>query len=158
LRAGDFFCAEKERQMEAITYRNEDAIHEVVESFEGCVYAPEEFIHARHLTVAAWYLCTLPEDLALSRMRESLLRFTAHHGKQGYHETITRFWMQLLAEHLRRQETEQSDLQRINDVVARYPKATLFDYYSRDRVMSDTAKRVWVEPDLRTICEDTMRI
>ena len=134
--------------MEAVTYRNEDSIREVVEKFEACVYAPEEFIHARHLTVAAWYLCTLAEDAAVSRMRGSLLRFTAHHGKQAYHETITRFWMQLIAEHLRRQEAEQSDVQRINEVVARYPKETLFDYYSRDRVMSDNAKREWVEPDL----------
>lgn len=136
--------------MEAV-YRNEAAIREVVDKFEACVYAPEEFVHACHLTVAAWYLFTLPEDLALSRMRESLLRFTAHHGKQAYHETITRFWMQLIAEHLRRQEPELSDVQRINDVVARYPKETLFDYYSRDRVMSDNAKRDWIEPDLREI-------
>jgi len=137
--------------MEAVTYLNEDAIREVVDRFETCVYAPEEFIHARHLTVAAWYLCTLAEDVALRRMRESLLRFTAHHNKQAYHETITRFWMLLIAEYLRRQEPELSDVQRINDVVVRYPKETLFDYYSRDRVMSDNARRDWIEPDLREI-------
>src|ERR1700747_420310 len=103
-----FFCP-KRSLMEAVTYCNEDAIREVVEKFETCIYAPEEFIHARHLTVAAWYLCRLPEDVALHRMRQSLLRFTAHHGKQGYHETITRFWMLLIAEHLRRQDPELSD-------------------------------------------------
>lgn len=142
--------------MEAVTYCNEDAIREVVEKFETCIYAPEEFIHARHLTVAAWYLCTLPEDVALHRMRESLLRFTARHGKQGYHETITRFWMLLIAEHLRRQEPELSDVQRINEVVARYPKETLFDYYSRDRVMSESARRAWMEPDLRPIARESL--
>jgi hypothetical protein len=139
--------------MEAVTYCNDDAIREVVEKFETCVYAPEEFIHARHLTVAAWYLCTLPEDAALSRMRESLLRFTAHHKKQAYHETITRFWMLLIADHLHRQSGELSDVQRVNDVVTRYPKETLFDYYSRDRVISETAKHEWIEPDLRQITE-----
>jgi hypothetical protein len=142
--------------MEAVTYRNEDAIREVVEKFETCVYAPEEFIHSRHMTVAAWYLCKLPEDEALNRMRECLLRFTAHHGKQGYHETITRFWMLLIAEHLRRHGPELSDVQRINDVVARYPKETLFDYYSRDRVMSESARREWVEPDLRSIARESL--
>lgn len=140
--------------MEAVKYRNEDAVREVVEKFERCVYAPEEFIHARHLTVAAWYLCTLAEDVALNRMRESLLRFTAHHGKQGYHETITRFWMRLIAEYLRRQSGDLADVQRINNVVARYPKETIFHYYTRDRVMSEAAKRGWIEPDLRAICED----
>jgi hypothetical protein len=143
--------------MPEFVYENEDAIRTVVEKFETCVYAPEEFIHVRHLTVAAWYLCTLAEDIALNRMRESLLRFTAYHGKQGYHETITRFWMELIAEHLRRQTGEFSDVQRINDIVVRYPKETLFNYYTRDRVMSETAKRGWIEPDLRTICADAAR-
>ena len=142
--------------MEAVTYCNEDAIREVVEKFETCIYAPEEFIHARHLTVAAWYLCTLPEDVALHRMRESLLRFTAHHGKQAYHETITRFWMQLISEHLRRQGPELSVVQRTNEVVARYPKETLFNYYSRDRVMSESARREWMEPDLRPIARESL--
>ena len=80
--------------MDAVTYRNADAVREVVEKFERCEYAPQEFTHARHLTVACWYLCTLPEKEALDRMREGLLRFTTHHGKRGYHETITRFWIE----------------------------------------------------------------
>ena len=35
---------------------NEDAIREVVQKFEACHYAPEEFTHTHHLTVACWYL------------------------------------------------------------------------------------------------------
>ena len=139
--------------METGIYRDESAIREVVEKFEHCVYTPEEFTHPRHLTVACWYLCTLPEDTALIRMRESLLRFTAHHGKQGYHETITRFWTILLAEHLRHKSPTMSIVRRINEIVPCYPKETVFDYYTRDRVMADSARREWVEPDLRVISE-----
>ena len=140
--------------METGIYRDDRTIRAVVENFERCLYAPEEFTHPRHLTVATWYLCTLSEGAALTRMRESLLRFTAHHGKQGYNETITRFWMLLITEHLGRQREGLSHVERVNDVVARYPKETLFDYYTRDRVMSESARREWLEPDLRTICED----
>jgi hypothetical protein len=136
--------------MAQAVYLNEDAIREVIQKFERCEYAPHEFTHARHLTVGCWYLCTMPADEALNRMRTYLLKFTAHHGKHGYHETITRFWIKLLDGALRQHE-DDCLLRRVNTVVALYPKETLFDYYTRDCVMSDAAKRVWVEPDLREI-------
>lgn len=134
-------------------YLTENAIREVIRKFEHCEYAPAEFTHARHLTVGCWYLCTLPADEALNRMRERLQDFSAHHGKQGYHETITRFWIRLLDGALRQQAEDGTVLNRINAVVALYPKEVLFDYYTRDRVMSDTAKRQWIEPDLRAMDE-----
>ena len=77
-------------------YRDISEIETVVHNFEACAYSTAEFTHARHLAVAAWYLHTLSPDAALDRVRQSLLRFTAHHGVKGYHETITRFWMILV--------------------------------------------------------------
>ena len=139
--------------MADVAYLNEDAIKEVIRKFEDCAYAPAEFTHARHLTVGCWYLCTMPANEALNRMRTHLQNFSAHHGKHGYHETITRFWIKLLDEALRQQHEEAPVLSRINAVVALYPKEVLFDYYTRDRVMSDRAKREWVEPDLREMGE-----
>lgn len=137
--------------MAEVVYLNEDAVREVIRKFEQCEYEPAEFTHARHLTVACWYLCTLSADEALNRMRTHLQNFSAHHGKQGYHETITRFWIEFLDGALRRQCEDNSVLDRVNAVATRYPKDTLFDHYTRERVMSDTAKREWVEPDLREI-------
>ena len=72
----------------------------MVETFERCDFALAEFTHARHLTVACWYLCAFSREAALEHMRRGLQNFIAHHGKQGYHETITRFWMELLANYL----------------------------------------------------------
>ena len=134
-----------------VAYPNEDAIKEVIRKFESCEYAPAEFTHARHLTVGCWYLCTLSADEALDRMRTHLQNFSAHHGKQGYHETITRFWIKLLDAAIQHQHEDLPILGRINAVVGLYPKEVLFDYYTRERVMSDQAKREWVEPDLREI-------
>ena len=137
--------------MADVAYLTEDAIQEVVQKFERREYAPAEFTHSRHLTVGCWYLSTMSADEALSRMRTHLQNFSAHHGKHGYHETITRFWINLLDGALRRQREDVPVLSRVNAVVALYPKEVLFDYYTRDRVMSDTAKREWVAPDLREI-------
>src|ERR1700758_3208143 len=37
-------------------------IEDVVRRFETCSYTPEEFVHARHLTVAAWCFATMESD------------------------------------------------------------------------------------------------
>jgi hypothetical protein len=152
LRAGDFFAPKGVRVMAKTTYQAENEIREVVEKFERCQYAVEEFTHARHLTVACWYLCTMSHEKALGRMRVSLTRFIAHHGMRGYHETITRFWMELLGDFLRQQAPAASLRNKTNDALECYAnKDVLFSYYTRDRVMSEVAKREWMEPDLRTV-------
>jgi hypothetical protein len=135
--------------MENLRYENEREIVEVVERFEQCEFALEEFTHARHLTVACWYLCTLPAEEALQRMRDGLQRFLAHREKQGYHETITRFWMELLENYLC--HCPATDLtSKVNSAIERFAKKdVLFSYYTRDRIMSDAARAAWVDPDLR---------
>jgi hypothetical protein len=136
-------------------YDGESTIQEVVEKFERCEYAAEQFTHARHLTVACWYLGTSSPEEALARMRASLRRFTAHHGKEGYHETITRFWMELLANYLRQFPACTPLTKKTNAALERYgAKDVLFSYYTRERVMSQTAKREWAEPDLRAIADE----
>ena len=136
------------------TYATDREIEEVVGKFEGCQFALEEFTHARHLTVACWYLCTMSPEAALSRMRDGLLRFIGHHGKQGYHETITRFWMELLRSSLLQASPKAQLMDKVNNTLKRFTnKDVLFMYYSRERVMSEAAKADWVEPDLRRIAQ-----
>ncbi len=138
--------------MREVAYRDESAIRTVVERFESCAYALDEFTHARHLTVACWCLCTMPPEEALARMRAGLMQFIARHGKQGFHETITRFWMELLGDFLGRLPRRTSLVQKTNFALERFgSKDLLFAYYTRERVMSDTARREWVEPDLKSI-------
>ena len=144
------------------TYHDEAEIREVVRKFEECEYALTEFTHARHVTVACWYLCTskiategqsssVPVK-ALERMRTGLRRFIAHHGKQGYHETITRFWMELLENFLNSFVSGTAMVVKVNRALECYgSKDALYAYYTRERVMSEIAKREWVEPDLRAI-------
>lgn len=135
--------------MESPLYQEESEIREVVARFENCEYELQEFSHARHLTVACWWLCTITREDALVRMRTGLQRFIAHHGRQGYHETITRFWMELLGELLQTLPEEMSTVEKINRAVKTYgDKEVLFRYYSRELVMSDAARREWVEPDI----------
>ena len=132
--------------------KDEDAIRNIVQKFENCEFSPEQFTHGHHLTVASWYLCAGSQADALSRMRSGLQRFIAYHGKQGYHETITRFWMELLAAYLDELPDSMPLLSRVNSAAERYrSKEILFSYYTRARVMSDAARQVWIAPDLQPI-------
>jgi hypothetical protein len=132
--------------------KDDHAIREIVRKFENCEYSPEEFTHAHHLSVASWYLCAGSQADALSRMRAGLKRFIAHHGKQGYHETITRFWMELLAAYLDQLPDAIPLVSKVNSAVERYSsKEILFSYYTRERVMSDKARQAWIAPDLHPI-------
>lgn len=130
-------------------YDSMEQIEEVARKFETCEYSPAEFTHARHLTVAAWYLSRVSPGRALALMREKLTQFSRHHGKMGYHETITRFWLDLVNEYLGRTDLDKPLTEKINELVVLYAdKNILFRHYTRDLVMSDLAREHWVEPDL----------
>jgi len=138
-------------------YRIEAEIEDVVRRFESCTYTPEEFFHARHLTVAAWYFLQLDFDAAAERMSESLRRFIRHHGKMGYHETITAFWLRLVGHHVRkaRENASHRDVVTIvNAIMSRLAdKNLIYEHYSRELIGSPDAKARCVAPDLKPLGE-----
>jgi hypothetical protein len=130
-------------------YRTEAEIEEVVQRFETCAYTPEEFFHARHLTVAAWYFLRLDTRTAEERMREGLLKFIRHHGKNGYHETITEFWLRLVNHRVRQAEAGRDSVAPVNEIVAALSDKSLINkHYSRELLGSPDAKSTCVAPDL----------
>jgi hypothetical protein len=139
MRPGVFYFGGK--MPDAPHYRTEEEIEDVVRRFETCSYTPEEFVHARHLTVAAWCFATLESDAAREKMRTGLRRFIAHHGKNGYHVTITEFW----------REREEGLVPLVNSVVERFrDKNLIYEFYSRERIASTEAKAARIEPDIKS--------
>lgn len=134
-------------------YRSEAEIEDVVRRFEECAYAPEEFVHARHLTVACWYFLRWDARTAEERMRAGLKKFIGHHGKQGYHETITGFWLRMVEREVRAardgDESETDLVARVNGIVERLgDKDLIYRYYSRERLGSAEAKAGWMDGDV----------
>ena len=124
-------------------------IETVVQQFETCAVAPAEFTHRAHLTVALWYLTQTPEQ-ADERMRRGLLRFIAQHGKQGYHETITLFWLNLVRHFLAQAGADRPLPTLANELLARFGNSQLlFAHYSRELLHTPEAKAGWLEPDVR---------
>src|SRR5262249_40066558 len=135
---------------------NDTALHlssgdilEVVRKFESCEFRPQEFHHRDHLTVIAHYLERMPVRQALAHMREELKKFTAYHKANGYNETITRLWIAKVAQIMVSEGGELPFAEMIERIHAALgSKELLFQYYSRERVMSEEAKEKWIEADL----------
>ena len=123
-------------------FQSDQEVWSAVEKFESCEYGLAEFTHARHLAVGVAYLSTGSFAEAMERMRVSLQRFSAHHGKMGYHETITRFWLMRLAKIAGAQLWERAN--RAVEELAN--KDLIFDYYERAELLGEEAREKWVPP------------
>src|SRR5919202_73257 len=132
--------------------KDEDVL-EVVRKFESCEYAPDDFKHGLHLTVALVYLLDSTYAEALERMRRSLRRFVARHKlSRVYHETLTVFWMRRVLEFV-----EQSDKTRgltrlaneLSDACA--ASRLVFGYSTKARLDSDKARKYWLDSDLKPL-------
>ena len=124
----------------------------IVRRFEQCEFLPEEFHHADHLTVITHYLERMPLRRALTEMRAALVRFSAQHNRKGYNETITRFWITKVAQVLAMLPGNlplPELVSRVREQLGN--KELVFEYYSRERVLSKEAKQHWLEPDLKPL-------
>ncbi|MGA8307434.1 MAG: hypothetical protein WB723_17310, partial [Candidatus Acidiferrales bacterium] len=141
------------KMRDAPHYRTAAEIEDVVRRFENCSYTSEEFVHARHLTVAAWYLATMEFKAALEKMRAGLRRFIAHHGKNGYHLTITEFWLERVEKLVvERRDAEKGLVPLVNSVVeCCSDKNLIYEFYSRERIASAEAKAAWIKPDIKSM-------
>jgi len=111
-----------------------------------------DFKHFHHLHVAWVYLSeTNSVEDAVARMTLTLRKFAVSAGvPEKYHETITAFWMRILS--VLRDADEGCSLQ---DWLALNPQLLEKDfplnYYSPERLFSETARRLWVEPDMKPL-------
>lgn len=126
-------------------------VEKLVKEFEDCTLQPAAFHHRDHLMVALWYQAnsySSPSDL----FRIGLLRLVDFHKLNVYNETITLFWIKLVYGYWRRNEGERGLADMLGDIISAYPdKNFIYEYYSKDLLMSDEAKSKWVDPDLKVL-------
>jgi hypothetical protein len=126
--------------------------------FERCAIPAKEWTHAAHLAVGLWHVHQYGADDALVRLRSGIRRLNESHGgvnseTNGYHETITAAYVQLLAQFLESSQISMSLDMRAIELLAGplAGREMLFTFYSRDRLMSIAARLGWVEPDLAPV-------
>jgi hypothetical protein len=120
-----------------------------VDEFETGTLDPEAFDHEAHVYIA-WKL--LQEDTlsaACHRFTVALRRLTLSLGIEGkYHETISWFYMALIAERRARQtQTDWSSFAAANPDLISNARELLERHYSAERLWSSLAKQQFLLPD-----------
>ncbi|MFN2510194.1 MAG: hypothetical protein ABR568_01975 [Pyrinomonadaceae bacterium] len=135
-------------------YKDVGEIEAVLEGFESCTTAKDDFTHRSHLTVAAYYLHSSNESEATQRMRNGLHHFLDYHGvgRAKFHETLTVFWIRTVSAFLGRLDRKHTLLEKTNAVVGSLGDSGLvFEYYSEELLWADETRNGWVAPDLKDL-------
>jgi hypothetical protein len=123
------------------------------EGFVGARLPPAEWTHRAHLRMAWMFLRQHPLDAAHLLFRVDIIKLNASHGltetvTRGYHETLTRVWLALVAAAMRRTPAIADSRQFLAACSAELGKEAPMRHYSRDRLLSIEARARFIEPDL----------
>lgn len=107
-----------------------------------------DFHHREHVRVVWKLITTVGPESARERFVEALVRLARAHGAdQLYHETLTRAWVELIAEAVR----FSPDAASSEDFLARHSelldRSILHRFYSPDLLAGETARRQFISPD-----------
>jgi hypothetical protein len=132
---------------------SEEELDSLVARFHSRTLPKSEWTHQAHLSVGTWHVHRLGPDEALLRLRTGIRLLNDAHGtpntaSSGYHETITRAYVMLLADFIASRDGQPaaSCAQSLlaGPLAAR---DALLTFYSKDLLMSVKARREWVAPD-----------
>ena len=137
-----------------------EALDSFLRGFEQGTLAKSEWTHGAHVATAACYLFDSDFATVLPLMRARISAFNLSVGgantpTSGYHETLTHFWLLIVAE-LLRQRQPASRLEAAQQAVQVFGQARALHtlYYSGDLVNDSAARSQWREPDLLPLPEN----
>ena len=135
----------------------ENEIIALIIRFEEQKLPKSEWTHEAHLVVGIWYSHRLPENEALETVRRLIIKHNETVGTpnteyEGYHETITRFWL-LMARRFLSKYSFSTFTEAINAFINwDFSKSNFpFHYYSEELLFSKRARENWVEPDILSL-------
>lgn len=125
----------------------------LAQAFRALTLPKAQFTHQAHLRVGLWHVLRYSPDAALSELRERISAFNLANGgtnsaTEGYHETITRFYVWQIARFVAEADLTRPEDDLADELVRRYGERDLpMRYWSRERLMSSEARIAWLEPD-----------
>jgi hypothetical protein len=127
--------------------------------FQTAKLPEAEWTHRAHLRVAWMHLQRHGLDEAHVLMRVGIICLNASHGlvetaTRGYHETLTRTWLALVARAMRGAVAGADSSTFVDTHAAALAKDAPLRHYSRERVLSVEARARFVEPDLEPVTID----
>ncbi|HKE08550.1 MAG TPA: flavin reductase family protein [Candidatus Acidoferrum sp.] len=128
-----------------------ERFEEFLAAWVGGTLPKKEWTHASHVAIGAFYAVRYPGE-AFEKTKQGIIRYneavgTENSATSGYHETLTRFWANVLAKFAigftDAWETAREAVERFGE-----ERDLHHLYYSFDVVRSTEARRSWVPPDL----------
>ena len=139
-------------------FDSDEAIATLVRDFERGQAPDGGFSHQAHLAVALAYIDRYGTEGATEHVRDGLLHFLELAlgdpvaARVKYRETVTVFWVRLLAAELAATDPSLPLHRRIAPLLERYRDAsTIRSYYSTALLDSDEARERFLEPDLKPL-------
>ena len=141
---------------------NKDSLYAIseaeklVKGFTECTLPKTEWTHEAHLVTGLWLLARDGKQ-ALPEMRTRLLRYNESVGgvnddQNGYHETLTVFWLWALKEMLADDDGKLYwNQDALDDLIfdENLADRNLWaEFYTKEKMMSVEARRAFVKPDL----------
>ncbi len=130
---------------------SDKAFKEQVETFN---YPIIDFNHRAHLRLAYIYLVENNTETAIQLMRYTLHQLLQHNDidpNTKYHETLTTAWVLALNYLMNNAEPAEA----AHEFLSKNPKILdskiMMEHYSNDLLFSETARQLFVEPDLKPI-------
>ena len=128
-------------------------LYSLVQAFEEGSLPKAAWTHVAHVAVGANYVYLHGEERALDMMRVRVRTYnesvgTVNSATSGYHETLTRLWIAVLAR-LHSEEMAASHLMFVQRAVTLYgDRRDLHrQFYNFDVVKNTEARQAWVEPN-----------
>lgn len=122
---------------------------EFVEAFFSRTMPLEQFHHRDHLRLTWLMLSRHGRDLGSRKVIDGIRQFGAAYGHASrYHETMTQFWIWLVDQ----VRTARPQIKSFEEFLSAFPaaldKGLPFRHWSREVMLSATARARWVKPDL----------
>lgn len=129
----------------------------IIAGFENRTLPKSKWTHEAHLIVSLWHCINYNHEETIYLLRTKIKLYNETVGTpnteiEGYHETLTRFWVWQTNQFL--QESESKDFDQICSsfiLSNRSSKEAPLQYYSKEILFSNKARTEWVKPDLKDL-------
>ena len=128
-----------------------ETLDEFVSAWEAGTLPKARWTHAAHVAVGAYYAVRYP-CMAFERLKNGIIRYneavgTKNSDTSGYHETLTRLWVNVLTKLV---DGITDPWKAACEAVDRFGEDRDLHrlYYSFDVVRNLQARHTWIPPDL----------
>ncbi|WP_054944871.1 hypothetical protein [Novosphingobium sp. KN65.2] len=133
----------------------DDEIDALGKDFCACTLAKARWTHGAHFATALWLMLRRPDVDTEADMPGMIRRYNESVGgvnsdSSGYHETITRASLHMARRLLTTLPGDVTPADAYEALMASPlgDKDWLFAYWSRETLMTPSARRAWIAPDL----------